>query len=236
MTPPTGSCQPPVAGEQRRRPPAAPTIPCAYGWTGGGASSSGCMTRHVSSTPSWRVKRRAVADASRRAAAPRRASAPRRPRSANSMSRVICSGAALVGALAPRGAAGRRSTGSSLTTSWSGSGRRRRDRDEAEPRRALEDEPQLGLGDRQALAGADEERHARPAPVVDLQPQRGVGLGRRVRRRRRRCRGSRRTGRARSAPGRPSASAGTRATLRVLERRRRRRRPAAPSPPRRRPA
>ena len=34
-----------------------PHEPGAYGCTGGGASSSGCMIRHVSSTPSWRVKR-----------------------------------------------------------------------------------------------------------------------------------------------------------------------------------
>jgi len=40
------------------------------------------------------------------------------------------------------------------------------------------------LGDlaRQALAGAQVERHACPAPVVDLEAQRGVGLGMRVRR------------------------------------------------------
>ena len=44
----------------------------------------------------------------------------------------------------------------------------------------LEDEPELRLGHRQALAGADEERDARPAPVLDLQPQRGEGLRRRV--------------------------------------------------------
>ena len=47
-------------------------------------------------------------------------------------------------------------------------------------RRALEDEPQLGLRDRQALAGPDEDGNARPAPVVDLQAERGVGLGGRV--------------------------------------------------------
>ena len=69
--------------------------------------------------------------------------------------------------------------GSSLITSWSGSGRRAPSL-EAQPRRLPEDEPQLGLGDRQVLAGADEEGHARPAPVVDLEPQRRVGLGRRV--------------------------------------------------------
>src|SRR5439155_21927634 len=34
-----------------------PQVPGAYGWTGGGESSSACMIRHVSSTPSCRVKR-----------------------------------------------------------------------------------------------------------------------------------------------------------------------------------
>ena len=51
---------------------------------------------------------------------------------------------------------------------------------EAEPRRMLEHDADLGLGHREALAGADEERHARPAPVLDLEPQRRVRLGRRV--------------------------------------------------------
>ena len=69
--------------------------------------------------------------------------------------------------------------GSSLTTSWSGSDVRRR----AGRTRAgavLEHEPQLGLGDRQPLPGADEERDARPAPVLDVEAQRRVGLGGRV--------------------------------------------------------
>src|ERR1044072_3614459 len=39
---------------------------------------------------------------------------------------------------------------------------------EPELRRTAGHEPQLSLRDRQALAGADEERHARPAPVLDL--------------------------------------------------------------------
>ena len=51
---------------------------------------------------------------------------------------------------------------------------------EAEAGRPPEDEPQLGLRDRQALARADEEGHARPAPVLDLEPQGTVGLGRGV--------------------------------------------------------
>ena len=54
--------------------------------------------------------------------------------------------------------------------------------EEAQPRRLAEHEPRLGLGRGQALAGADEERHAGPAPVLDVQAQRGVGLGLRVRR------------------------------------------------------
>ena len=49
-----------------------------------------------------------------------------------------------------------------------------------EPRRALEDDPDLGRLDRHRLAGADEERHAGPAPVVDLEPQGDEGLGLRV--------------------------------------------------------
>ena len=54
--------------------------------------------------------------------------------------------------------------------------------DEPQLRRPAEHDPQLGLRDRQALPGPDKERHARPAPVVDIEPQRRVGLGRRVRR------------------------------------------------------
>ncbi len=69
--------------------------------------------------------------------------------------------------------------GSSLITNWSGSGLPASAR-EAEPRRALEDEPDLGLRRRESLPRADEERHARPAPAVDVEAQRRVGLGRRV--------------------------------------------------------
>ena len=53
---------------------------------------------------------------------------------------------------------------------------------EAKSRRAVEHEPELGLRHRQPLAGPDEERDARPSPVVDLEPERGIGLGRRARR------------------------------------------------------
>ena len=55
------------------------------------------------------------------------------------------------------------------------------DVDEPDAGWVLEQQPQLGLPDRQALAGADEERDAGPAPVVDAQHQRGGGLGIRVR-------------------------------------------------------
>ena len=65
---------------------------------------------------------------------------------------------------------------------------------------------------------ADEERHARPAPVVDREPQRDIGLGRRS------CgatpsisTGSRRTGRGRSAGDRRPPSPRTRRLLGVLE-------------------
>ncbi len=51
---------------------------------------------------------------------------------------------------------------------------------EAKPRRLLENNTELRLGDREPLASADEERHPRPAPVVDVEPQRGVRLGGRV--------------------------------------------------------
>ena len=67
-----------------------------------------------------------------------------------------------------------------MITSWLGSGRRCQP-GEPELRRVLEDQPQLGLRDRQPLAGANEEGNARPAPVLDLEPQRRVRLGGRVR-------------------------------------------------------
>ena len=51
-----GSCQRPWPAT-RRSASAGPHDPLAYGWTGGGASTSGCITRHASSTPSWRLKR-----------------------------------------------------------------------------------------------------------------------------------------------------------------------------------
>ena len=61
---------------------------------------------------------------------------------------------------------------------------------EGEVRDRLERHRDLGDLARQPLAGAQVERHAGPAPVVDLQAQRGVGLGVRVRRARPPPRGS----------------------------------------------
>ena len=85
-------------------------------------------------------------------------------------------------------------------------------------RRVAEDQAQLGLASTAALAGPDEERHARPAPVVDLQAQGRVGLGRRVGRDAVDLRGSRRTGRARSAAGSASGIDREHVALGVLER------------------
>ena len=53
---------------------------------------------------------------------------------------------------------------------------------EPEVRHRAQRDRDLGDLARQALAGAQVERHARPAPVVDLQAQRREGLGARVRR------------------------------------------------------
>ena len=51
---------------------------------------------------------------------------------------------------------------------------------EPQPRRVLADQPKLGLRGRQMLPRADEERHARPPPVVDVQAERGERLRRRI--------------------------------------------------------
>ena len=51
-------------------------------------------------------------------------------------------------------------------------------------RRFAELDRDLGRPLRQPLAGAEVERHARPSPAVEMQPQRDVGLGRRLRDRR----------------------------------------------------
>src|SRR6185503_20558076 len=51
---------------------------------------------------------------------------------------------------------------------------------EAQSWRMTENEPQLGLGDRQVLTRANEKRDTRPAPVVDFEPHGRVCLGFRV--------------------------------------------------------
>ncbi len=51
---------------------------------------------------------------------------------------------------------------------------------EAPQRRALQGDQHLGRRHRHPLAGADEERHPVPAPRIDVQPHRRVGLDRRV--------------------------------------------------------
>jgi hypothetical protein len=48
---------------------------------------------------------------------------------------------------------------------------------EGQPGRATQEQPHLGDPARQRLAGPQEDRDVGPAPVVDLQPQRHVGLG-----------------------------------------------------------
>src|SRR6185437_8300871 len=52
--------------------------------------------------------------------------------------------------------------------------------EERERKPSVEDEAELGLGDRQVLAGADEEGDAPPALAVDPELERCVGLGRRA--------------------------------------------------------
>ena len=68
------------------------------------------------------------------------------------------------------------------STSWFGFRARRVTWDEAEPGRRVEDDAHLRDGRRQRLARADEERHAGPAPVVDLESQGAERLRLRARR------------------------------------------------------
>ncbi len=65
----------------------------------------------------------------------------------------------------------------------------------------LERDGDLGQLARQALAGAQVERHPRPAPVGHLEPQRGIGLGARVGMPRPPPRGSPATGLPPTTPG-----------------------------------
>ena len=170
-----GSCQRPWPAS-RRSASCGPHDPLAYGWTGGGASTSGCMTRHACSTPSWRLKR---------VLSPCIAACSSTSYGAGTS---IALGAELhvevdllgLGTLGPSRPERQPHAGGGIELDHELIGVGRPAFVEAEPRRSLEHEPQLGLRDRQVLAGADEERHARPAPVVDLQPHRREGLGRRV--------------------------------------------------------
>ena len=92
------------------------------------------------------------------------------------------------------------SLGCTVSTSWFGLHAERAVLAEGEMRDGLQRDRDLGDLARQALAGAQVERHARPAPVVDLQAQRRVGLGRRARRARPPLRGSPAPPRRRQCP------------------------------------
>ncbi len=230
MTPPTV----PASRQRRRaarRPPSVPRCPAHIGARVVDARSAGRRIRHVSSTLSWRVN----GALSPYIAAFRRTSygvGPSPPSCSNSMSSVISSGPAPIGAVRvddQADAGNRIELDDQLALDRRPAPGRRQ---ETEPRRALEHQPDLGLSGRQTLAGADEPWHPGPAPVVDLEPQRGVGLGRRVRRDPVDVRDSRRTGRGRSAAGRRRASSGTRRTWRpsAWPRRHRRAPPSRPPP------
>ena len=83
---------------------------------------------------------------------------------------------------------------------------------ETKPRRMLEDQAYFGLCVRQALAAADEERDARPAPVLDVQPECRVRLSGGVGGDAVDSYDTRRTGRGRSGPGRRPEWISTRPT------------------------
>ena len=214
----------PVASQGPRQPPnpdsrwsasAGPQEPLAYGIAFGGASSSGWMTRQHSSTLSWRVKWRAVAD------------------QRGVQQHLVGGGplAALLGELHVELDLARlrlRSArwasriiripveGSILNTIWDGSGRRR-PRGMNGSRGAWRNTSRSSVwlvG--QALAGADEERHSRPAPVVDLQAAARRRSRSRSRARPRRSRRSRRTARARTCGGSASSIAREHGVLGVL--------------------
>ena len=171
-----GSCQRPCPATSLSAS-LGPHEPGAYECTGGGSSSSGCMIRHVSSTPSWRVNR-VLSPTIAACSSTSYGVAPSPPSSANSMSSSIGAGPARSARCASSDEPdpGRRVE---LDHELVLLGAVARD-PEAEPGRLLEDEPKLGLGRGQPLARADEERDAGPAPVLDLEAQRGVRLGRRV--------------------------------------------------------
>ena len=138
------------------------------------------MIRHVSSTPSCRVKRL------------------RSPTHRGVQQHLVRGRplAALLGELGVQGTASGPARVGAVRVDLEPNARRRIELDDElvglrpaavgnvkpEPRRMLEDQPHLGQRGRQELAGADVERHAGPAPVVDVEPEGGVGLGGRVRR------------------------------------------------------
>ena len=173
-----GSCQPPYSRGQlvRRRRPPRPGRVAVDRWR--------CVEQRLHDPPRLldpvlSGEPGALSRPSRRGAAPRTASAPRRLRR-----RTPCRDRSRWGRrVRPQGLhlepdAGRRiQLDDELIGLWSAIG----PEVEAEPGRVLEHQPELGLGYRQLLAGPDEERHPRPAPVVDVEPQRGVGLGGRIR-------------------------------------------------------
>ena len=70
------------------------------------------------------------------------------------------------------------SLGCMVRISWLGCTPTEPVRLEREVRHRLELHGDLGDLARESLAGAQEDRHARPAPVVDLELERRVGLGR----------------------------------------------------------
>ena len=172
-----GLCQPPYSAVSPSAS-AGPQEPGGYAWTGGGASSNGCMTRQVSSTPSCRVKRVLS------------------PTQSSVQEHLVRRGplTALLGELHVQvDPPDRRDVGAPCVQDHPDPGRRvqldddlvgfgvRPHDPEAQRRGTLEDESQLGLGHGEPLAGPDEERDTRPSPVLDVEPHRGVGLRGRVR-------------------------------------------------------
>ena len=159
---------------------AGPHDPFAYRCTGGGESSSGCIARQPSSTLSCRAKR-LLSPIIAAWSSTSYGVAPSPPWCGELHVEGYLLRLRLVGALRvddqPDPGGGVQLDDELVRLRAAGP-----DGTETEPRRALEDEPHLRLRDRQMLARADEERHTGPAPVVDSQAERSVGLRRRVRR------------------------------------------------------
>ena len=109
MTPPTGRASR-RAGDERVGRRRAPRSPARTAAPAGGESSSGCMTRHVSSTPSWRVKR-VLSPIIAACSSTSYGVGPSPPSLGELHVEVIGSASREPRALAPRPAAGRRWTG-----------------------------------------------------------------------------------------------------------------------------